>query len=129
VQPHNLTARLGYDQPSGWLTGLGAFAEVNWRGDFFIDNANLVKASGYHLVNLNAHYDSSNPYSVFKGISLFFEIQNLLDETYIASANNVSDLISAVTGTQNPATTVAAATGSIYAGAPRTFIGGIRAKF
>ena len=59
---------------------------------------------------------------------MFFEIQNLFGVTYVASANNVSDSINA-TGQQNPASVVANAGGSIYAGAPRTFIGGIRIRF
>jgi iron complex outermembrane receptor protein len=128
VQPNFLTARLGYDQPSGPLAGLGAFVEYNWRGGFFVDNANLLQAPGYHLVNLNLHYDPDISFAFIKGFSLFLEVQNLFDKTYVASANNVSDSISATTGLQNPASVVAGATGSIYAGAPRTFVGGLRIK-
>lgn len=128
VQPNFLTSRLGYDQPTGLLAGLGAFVEYNWRGAFFVDNANLLKAPGYHLVNLNLHYDPDISFAFVKGFSLFLEVENVFDKTWVASANNVSDSISAATGLQNPASVVAGATGSIYAGAPRTFVGGLRIK-
>jgi iron complex outermembrane receptor protein len=49
--------------------------------------------------------------------------------TYVASANNVTDSINATTGQQNPASVVANAGGSIYAGAPRTLIGGVKIRF
>ncbi len=128
VQPNFLTARLGYDQPTGPLAGLGAFVEYDWRGAFFIDNANLLKAPGYHLVNFNLHYDPDIGFAFVKEFSVFLEVENIFDKTYVASANNVSDSINATTGLQNPASTVAGATGSIYAGSPRTFVGGLRIK-
>ena len=40
----------------GPLAGLGAFVEVQWKDSFYMDNANLLKAPGYELVNLNVHY-------------------------------------------------------------------------
>jgi iron complex outermembrane recepter protein len=46
----------------------------------------------------------------------FFEVKNVLDKTYVASANNITDTISPVTGLQNPAS-VLATTGT---GLPRT---------
>jgi iron complex outermembrane receptor protein len=128
VQRNFLVARLGYDQPSGPLAGLGAFVEYSWRGGFFMDNANLLEAPGYHLVNLNLHYDPDISFAFVKGFSLFFEVENIFDKIYVASANNVSDSINSATGLQNPASVVAGATGSIYAGAPRTFVGGLRIK-
>jgi iron complex outermembrane receptor protein len=128
VQPNFLTARIGYDQPTGPLAGLGAFVEYNWRGGFFMDNANLLEAPGYHLVNLNLHYDPDIAIGFIKGFSLFLEVENVFDKTYVASANNISDSISSTTGQQNPASILYGATGSIYAGAPRTFVGGLRIK-
>ncbi len=60
----------------------------------------------------------------------FFEVKNLLDKTYIASANNITNSLNATTGLQNPGTVLAATgTGSIYAGAPRTFVAGMRLAF
>ena len=38
-------------------------------------------------------------------------------------------VLNAATGLQNPAANVAAATGSIYAGAPRSVVGGLKARF
>jgi hypothetical protein len=50
--------------------------------------------------------------------------------SYVASANNITDSISSVTNLQNPASVLATTgTGSIYAGAPRTFIAGMRLAF
>ena len=63
-----------------------------------------------------------------KGFNLFFEIQNLFDKTYVASANNISDSLNATTGQPNTAAVLYNVGGSIYAGAPRTFVGGLRIK-
>jgi iron complex outermembrane recepter protein len=64
-----------------------------------------------------------------KNFRIYFEIQNLFNTTYIASANNIADSINPATGLQNPASVVANTGGSIYAGAPRAFIGGVRMRF
>jgi len=129
VEPHLASARLSYDHPEGVLAGLGGFIEYTFRDGFFIDNGNLAKAPGVQLVNLNAHYNPEFDGSLLKTLRLFFEVQNVFDRTYIASANNVTNSISAATGLQNPGSVVAASTGSIYTGAPRTFFGGFRLKF
>jgi iron complex outermembrane recepter protein len=129
VEPNYLLARVSYDEPAGAWAGLGGFVEFSWRDAFFMDNANLIKAPSYTLVNLNLHYDPGVRLAYLKGMMLFFEVQNLFNKTYVASANNVSDSISATTGLQNPPSVVAGATGSIYAGAPRSFIGGIKVRF
>jgi iron complex outermembrane receptor protein len=100
-----------------------------WLDAFYIDNANLLKAPGYGIVNLNLHYDTEVEHSYLKGAIFFFEVQNLLNKTYVASANNVTDSISSVTGLQNPASVVATTGSSIYAGAPRTFIAGMKLAF
>jgi len=112
------------------LQGLGGFVEFIWKDAFFMENANLLKAPGYELVNLNLHYSRDVSYGYVKTMTLFFEVKNVFDRTYVASANNITDSISAVTGLQNPASVLATAgTGSIYAGAPRTFIGGLKLAF
>lgn len=130
VEPHFFTGRLGYDHHDDSLwSGLGAFAEVSWREAFFVDNANLVQAPSYALVNLNAHYDPSFAYSYFKGLRLFFEVDNVLNKTYVASANNVADSINPANGVQNSASVVANTGGSIYAGAPRSYVFGGLLKF
>jgi iron complex outermembrane receptor protein len=129
VEPNELFARFGYEEPSGPLAGLGGFVEFNWHDAFFLDNANLVKAPSYGIVNLNLHWVPRLGGDVVRGVELFFNVQNLLDKTYVASANNVSDTISATTGVQSDRTVLANAGGSIFAGAPRSFFGGVRVKF
>ncbi len=88
-----------------------------------------MKASGYDVVNLNFHYNHEVDGSYIKTSSAYFEIRNLTNQTYVASANNVSDSISSATGKQNGAATIAATAGSIYAGTPLSFYGGVRVKF
>jgi iron complex outermembrane recepter protein len=130
VAPNTLFTRLGYDEPFGPWKGVGAYVEYLWLDAFYTDNANLLKAPGYGLVNLNLHYDTEVRHDYLKGAIFFFEVQNLLNKTYVASANNITDSISAVTGLQNPASVLATTgTGSIYAGAPRTFIAGMKLAF
>ena len=129
VPTNELLVRLGYDQPDGPLKGAGAYVEYVKQDSFFVDNANLLKAPGYDLVNLNLHYSSDLTGSSFKSVLAYFEIRNITNRTYVASANNVSDSLNATTGQQNGAATVAATSGSIYAGTPRSFFGGVRLKF
>jgi iron complex outermembrane receptor protein len=130
ISPNELFARLGYDQPIGPWKGVGAFVEYVWRDAFWMENANLLQAPGYGLFNVNVHYDTEIAHDYLKGAIFFFEVKNVLDKTYIASANNITDGISAVTGLQNSAVVLAnTGTGSIYAGAPRTFVGGMRLAF
>ena len=129
VEPHNLLVRLSYDEPGGPWAGIGGFIETFWRDSFFLDNANLVKAPGYAIVNLNLHYDPGIRLAYLQGISLFLQVQNLFDKTYVASANNVSDSINPASGLSNGPSVLASVGGSIYAGAPRSVIGGIKVKF
>lgn len=126
---HELLLRLGYDVPDGPMRGVGAYIEYVRQSDFYIDNANLVKVPGYGLVNLNLHYNHEINDSFIKSISAYVEARNITNQTYVASANNVADSISAATGLQNGAATVAATAGSIYAGVPVSVFGGIRVKF
>lgn len=128
VSPNELTARLGYDQPHGPLTGLGGFVEVQWQDSFYMDNANLLKAPGYELVNLNLHYKTDLVSDYFRQLNLFFEVRNVFNKTYVASANNIADTVTG--GVQNPGSVLAATqTGSIYAGSPRAFVAGMKLAF
>ncbi|AWB23815.1 TonB-dependent receptor [Methylobacterium currus] len=129
VPAHQLLARIGYDQPSGPLKGLGAFVEAVYQDGFFLDNANLLRAPGYTIVNANIHYDTDLIGSYAKRLSLYVEMRNILDMTYIASAQPLANSISAVTGLQNGASVLATTTGSIFAGAPRSVIGGMKLAF
>ncbi|MDU6667725.1 MAG: TonB-dependent receptor, partial [Bradyrhizobium sp.] len=123
ISPNELTARLGYDHDSGRFAGLGAFVEVQWKDSFYMDNANLLKAPGYELVNLNVHYKTELASDTFKSMNVFFEVRNLFDRTYIASANNLQNTV-AGTGVQG-----LAGTGTIYAGSPRAFLAGMKVAF
>jgi iron complex outermembrane receptor protein len=122
ISPHELTARLGYEQMWGPLAGLGAFVEVQWKDSFYMDNANLQKAPGYELVNLNVHYKTDLKSDYFKSLSMYAEVRNVFDRTYIASANNIGNTVNA--GVQGLSTA-----GSIYAGSPRAFMAGMKLAF
>ena len=94
-----------------------------------MDNANFLKAPGYDLVNVNLHYKTDLASDYFRQFTLFFEVQNVFNETYVASANNIANTVTAA-GVQNPASVLAATqTGSIYAGSPRAFIAGMKLAF
>ena len=58
-----------------------------------MDNANLRKAPGYELVNLNVHYKTDLKSDYFKSLSLYAEVRNVFDRTYIASANNIGNTV------------------------------------
>jgi len=129
ISPNELTARLGYEEPHGPLTGLGAFVELVWKDSFYMDNGNLLKAPGYELVNMNVHYKTDLASDYFRQLNLFFEVRNVFDRTYVASANNIANTVTAA-GVQNPGSVLAATqTGSIYAGSPRAFVAGMKIAF
>lgn len=128
VPANQLLARIGYEQPTGPLAGFGGYLETVFQDDFFIDNANLLKVPGYAIVNLNLHY-TTELIGYAKRLNLFFEVRNLLDTTYVASAQNLANSISGTTGLQNGAGVLATTTGSVFAGAPRNFVGGMRLAF
>jgi iron complex outermembrane receptor protein len=127
ISPNELTTRLGYDELSGPLAGLGGFVEVQWKDSFYMDNANLLKAPGYELVNLNLHYNTDLASDYLRKLSLYLEVRNVFNRTYVASANNITDSITA--GAQSPASVLANTTGSIYAGSPRAFVAGMKVAF
>ena len=127
VPTNELLLRLGYDRAAGPFKGVGAYVEYVKQDSFFLDNANLLKAPGYDLVNVNIHYARDLQGGPFKSLMSFFEIRNITNRTYVASANNITDSLTA--GRQSSAATLAANPGFIYAGSPRTFVGGVRLKF
>lgn len=128
ISPNELAARIGYDAFAGPLAGLGGFVEVQWKDSFYMDNANLLKAPGYELVNVNVHYKTDLMSDTFRSLNLFLEVRNVLDRTYIASANNIANTVTGA-GLQNSAGVLANTTGSIYAGSPRTFVAGMKVAF
>jgi iron complex outermembrane receptor protein len=129
VPANQLLARVGYDQLTGPLAGLGAYVETVFQDDFFIDNANQLKAPGYTIVNLNLHYGTDLTCGYAKRLNLFIEARNVFDKTYVASAQNLANSISATTGLLNGASVLAGTTGSVFAGAPRNFVGGMKLSF
>ncbi len=125
--------RFGYEQTTGPWAGVGAFVEAVYQSDFYLDNANLLKAPGFTVVNLNVHYDRAlsgeAEVGFAKRLSLYFEVRNLFDQVYTNSAQNLADSISGTTGLQNGAGVLATTTGSIFAGASRNFVGGMKLAF
>lgn len=128
VIPNFLNARFLYDQPDGPLEGLGGYAEVTWRESYWLDNANRLKAPGYALLNLDVHYDPPARFGWAHRLHWYFEVQNVANQTYIASAANLTDTLRP-NGQQAGAATLMNSTGSIYAGSPRAYFGGVRVKF
>lgn len=129
VIPTFVNGRVGYEQPSGPLNGLGGFVETTYRSRYVIDNGNLLGIPGYTLVNLNLHYDPPKGDGWLSRVSLYAAVQNLSDRTYIGSASIIPDSLDAATGLQNPAATLMNTTGSIYAGQPRTVYVGVKSRF
>ena len=128
VAPNEVSIRLAYDQADGPLKGWGAFAEYQWRDAFYADNGNILSIPEADYVNLNVHYAFDTGSSFIKSGLVYFEVRNVFDNTYISGANNISDKVSGV-GVQNPASVLANSTGSIYAGSPQAFIGGVKFKY
>lgn len=129
VIPNYLNARVSYAQATGLLEGFGGYVEWNIKDDTYLDNANLLKAPGYSIVNLGAHYDPPEGLGVVSKLSFFATLQNIADKVYVGSASNIANSISVATGVQNGASVLEGATGTIYSGTPRTLIAGVRAKF
>ncbi|WP_244437588.1 TonB-dependent receptor family protein [Hyphomicrobium denitrificans] len=123
VSSNELTARLSYDTPSGLYKGVGAYVEYQWHDGFYMENANLLWAPGYETVDVNVHYERTLNWGPIKSFLAYFEVRNVLDEVYIASANNITDKAGSTAGT------LADAGGSIYAGAPRAYYGGMKVRF
>ncbi len=129
VTPQFGTMRLIYDQPSGRLRGVGGFVEGVGSDAYQLDNANLIKTPGYIVLNADLHYTPPAEFGLISRLRFYVDVQNLLDQRYVASASNITDTLNAATGAQNGAGVLANATGSIYAGAPRSVFGGVRVKF
>lgn len=128
VIPNFLNARFLYDQPDGALEGLGGYAEVTWRDSYWLDNANRLKAPGYALLNLEVHYDPPARLGWVHRLHWYFEVQNVANQTYIAGATNIKDSMQ-LDGQQATARMLMNSTGSIYAGSPRAYFGGVRIRF
>ncbi len=123
VVPNNLNARLIYDKPSSRFGDIGGYVETNFRDKYWFDNANLLQVPSATLMNADVHYDPAPGHGIWSRTHFYFDLQNIANRTYVGSAGNITDTTTAT------ATTIAATTGSIYAGAPRSSIGGFRIKF
>ena len=128
VIPNFLDARLNYRQPTGPLRGLGGFLELVWRDAYALDNADLVRAAGYELVNLALSYDPPFRLAADRHLHLYIEIQNLFDRTTIGSASNIADSLTAA-GAEAGAGALRSVTGSVFAGSPRAVFGGLTVRF
>ena len=101
-------------------TGYLRFDAVEGRRLGLIDEVERAKAA-------KRPFTRAGTYA--KRLSLYLEVRNLFDTTYVASAQNLANSISGTTGLQNGAAVLATTTGSIYAGAPRSFVGGMKLSF
>ncbi|WP_171015191.1 TonB-dependent receptor [Methylocystis sp. B8] len=133
VPPHTVTMRLGYDQPYGDLSGLGAYTEYVFKSDYTIDNANFTTIPSYSVFNVNAHYNHDLADLYFKNIELYFEVSNIFNRTYVAGAFVVANSL-LVGPVQTPLVWfnggLATAQGAgILAGQPRAFAGGVKLRF
>ncbi|KQO60422.1 TonB-dependent receptor [Methylobacterium sp. Leaf87] len=129
VPRHHGLARIGYEQVGGPFRGFGTFLEAVAQDDVFIDTANLLTAPGYTILNANVHYAAELPGPSARRVNVYLEVRNVLDRTYVASALNLANTLNAGTGLQNGAAVLAATPGSIFAGAPRNIVGGMKLSF
>lgn len=136
VIPNSLNARAIYDRPSSTFGNFGTYLELNYRSGFWLDNANLLSCPSATLMNFDVHYDPAPGHGLWSRTHFYFDLQNIANRTYVGSAGNITNTVSNVGGVavENPAYGPApalaqTATGSIYAGAPRSSIGGFRILF
>ncbi|QGM97508.1 TonB-dependent receptor family protein [Methylocystis parvus] len=130
VSPHTLTARVGYDQPTGDFAGLGAYAEYVFKAGYTIDNANFTSLPGYGLVNLNVHYNRDISDFYFKNIEMYLNLNNVFDRTYIAGSFVMANTLVTGTAIQTPTVLLSTAQGAgILAGQPRSLVGGVKLRF
>lgn len=107
VPPHVYSAQLMYEGPHGFYAG----PNFNWSMIAFpADNANTLYAPSYFLLGFKMGMDLG------KGLSIFFDARNLLDERYASSVDPISSANPAVT---TPPIQV------FHPGDPRAFYGGV----
>ena len=127
VPLNQLTGRLGYDQPYGEYKGAGAFVEYVYHSGYTMDNANQTWAPAYGIVNLNVHYNFEVSDAFVKSASIYFAVNNVFDKVYIGSnAAAIADYINS-SGKQSTASDLYTG-GMLVAGAPRTFVAGLKLK-
>ncbi len=87
VEPHVLNFRTAYDHRSGF----GGWAEVSWIDDYFVNNANTLKAQSATVVNVNLHYAEDVEWGWVRLFKAYVQVDNLFDQTYMGSGAIVSD--------------------------------------
>ncbi|MBI5624059.1 MAG: TonB-dependent receptor plug domain-containing protein [Elusimicrobia bacterium] len=119
VERHVVNFRLGREAkglPGGWL-------ELNHVASFQVNNSNTLTTEPYALLNANLNYSLELPGSFLKKLSFFFDVRNLLDLTYQASAVTVADAAA------DTAATLLTGKTAFLAGPGRQFSGGLKAHF
>ena len=87
VEPHVFNFRTAYDH----LSGLGGWVEVSWIDDYFVNNANTLKAQAATIVNVNLHYAQDVNWGWVRLFKAYVQVDNLFDQTYMSSGAIVSD--------------------------------------
>ncbi len=87
VEPHVLNFRTAYDH----LSGLGGWVEVSWIDDYYVNNANTLKAQAATVVNVNLHYGQDVEWGWVRLFKAYVQVDNLFDQTYMGSGAIVSD--------------------------------------
>ncbi|WP_447968888.1 TonB-dependent receptor domain-containing protein [Nitrospira sp. M1] len=72
-------------------TGWGGWVETNYSNSYFLNNGNTVGIPSFWLINLNLHKTFQFENDWVRFAKLYFEIDNLIDTTYAASGQVVSD--------------------------------------
>ena len=72
-------------------------------------------------------YDPGWKLGPVSALRAYVEVRNVLDATYVASASNITNTLSA-SGAQNGASVLANSTGAIYAGEPRSIFAGVKIR-
>jgi len=99
---HTANFRLIYNP--NYLKKLTLMGEIQYVGDYYMDNENTKKYAGYEIGNIKANYNFS------KNLSLFGKISNVTNKKYATSAS-------------------AGWSDSYTPGAPRSYYTGINYKF
>jgi iron complex outermembrane receptor protein len=119
VERNVVNFRVGHEAkglPGGWL-------ELNHVSAFQVNNSNTLRTEPYTLLNLNLNYSLDLAGSFLKRVSLFFDIRNIADLTYQASAITVADAAA------DTAATLLTGKQAFLAGPGRQFSGGLKAHF
>ncbi|GJL49903.1 MAG: TonB-dependent receptor [Nitrospirales bacterium] len=83
-----LNMKAAYDH---FETGWGGWVETNFSNSYFLNNGNTVGVPSFWVVNLNLHKTFQFENDWVRFAKLYFEIDNLVNTTYAASGQVVSD--------------------------------------